>query len=323
MQRWLAIAVLMVASGAVAHTQTLLPVAGSQTAREQLTLPKPGETLPSFEVATVKPAADSPGMMTRFMPDGFMTQNVELRMVIREAFGATSDAQIVGGAESLLDRPFDINAKADADLAAALKKMPREDRNRQMRLMLQALLVERFHLKTHIETKEMPVYALVVAKGGPKLKESVPPPPPPAAGDAGSGGQPAMPAPPAPDKPLPKQLPPGSMMMRMSSNHVEATASAGTIDGIAKFLVNQPDTGGKQIVDRTGLTGKYDWSLDWTPLGMGMVTKGADNGTAANADADAPGLFTALEEQLGLKLVPDRGPVEVVVIDHIEAPSAN
>jgi uncharacterized protein (TIGR03435 family) len=290
----------------------------------QLTLPKQGETLPSFEVSTVKASADSNNMFIRFMPDAYTTQNIELRMVIRNAYGATSDEQIVGGPEALLSKHFDVNAKVDADLAASLKKMPRDDRNRQMALMLQSLLADRFHLQVHIETKEMAVYALVVAKGGPKLKESAPAPPPPADSDTASAGPPAPPPPPSPDQPLPKQLPRGNMMMRMSSTKAELTASAGTMDGLAKILANQPDAAGRQIIDKTGLTGKYDYSLEWTPAGMGMAMKGADNGTAeSGANPDAPGLFTALEEQLGLKIEPDKGPVQVVVIDHLEAPTAN
>lgn len=312
-RRQIAVAGLVAAVGLSARLQA------------QLILPKDGQTPPSFEVATIRPSADSNGMSIRWTPDGYATQNVELRMVIRAAYGATSDEQIVGGPEALLSKHFDLNAKVDPDLAAAMKKMTRDDRNRQMALMLQSLLADRFHLKVHIETKEMPVYALVLAKGGPKLRESAPPPPPPADADGASSGQPPPPPPPpAAGQPLPKQLPPGSMMMSMSSSHVEATASAATIESLLKFLANQQDLEGRQIVDKTGLTGKYDYHLEWTPAGTGMAIKGADNGTAASgADPNAPGLFTALEEQLGLKLVPDRGPVQTVVIDHLEVPTAN
>jgi uncharacterized protein (TIGR03435 family) len=290
----------------------------------QLTLPKDGETPPSFEVSTVRAAADSNGMMIRWMPDCYQTQNVPLRQVIRNAYGATSDEQIVGGPEALLGQHFDVNAKVDADLAAAMKKMKREDQNRQMALMLQSLLAERFHLKVHIETKVMPVYALVVAKGGPKLKESAPAPPPSTDADGSSAAQAAPPPPPSPGQPLPKQVPRGNIMMRASSTKVELTASEGTMESLAKIVANQPDAGGRQILDKTGLTGKYDYHLEWTPAGTGLAMKGADNGTAVSgADPDAPGLFTAIEEQLGLKLEPDRGPVQVVVIDHVEAPTAN
>lgn len=321
-RKWVAIAGVVAAFAWGAVAQKLLPNAGEEAGAEQLTLPKQGETLPSFEVATVKASADSNGMSVRWMPDGYATQNVELRMVIKAAYGAISDEQIVSG-DALLDKHFDVNTKVDADTAAALKKMTREDRNRQMALMLQSLLAERFHLKVHIETKEMPVYSLVVAKGGPKLKESAPPPPPPTDAD-GSPAAPALPTPPSPDKPLPKEVPHGSMMMRMSSTNVELTVSEGTMESLARMLANQEDAGGRQVIDKTGLTGKYDYHLEWTPAGVGMAMKGADNGAAASgADPDAPGLNTALEEQLGLKLEPDKGPVQIVVIDHIEPPTAN
>ncbi len=111
--------------------------------------------------------------------------------------------------------------------------------------------------------------------------------------------------------------------MSMSSNKVEMVASAGTMETMATMLTNQPDAGGRQVVDKTGLTGKYDWKLTWTPT-VGMAMRCMDNGTKeSDADADAPGLFTALEEQLGLKLEPGKGQVPVVVIDHVEAASAN
>ena len=308
-RRWMTVAGMLAASllgtGAVA----------------QLTLPKQGETLPSFEVATVKAPPESNSMFVRFMPDGYATQNIELRMVIRNAFGATSDEQVVGAPDALLSKHFDINAKVDAELAASLKKMPREDRNRQMQLLLQALLADRFHLQYHIETKEMPIYALVVARGGLKMKESAPPPPAPSDAD---GYHPPDPVPPSPNQPLPKHVSPGNMMMRMSSTTAELTASEGTIDGLTRILANQSDAGGRQIVDKTGLSGKYDYHLEWTPAGTGMAMKGADNGTAeSGANPDAPGLFTAIEEQLGLKIEPDKGPVQVIVIDHLEAPTAN
>jgi uncharacterized protein (TIGR03435 family) len=288
--------------------------------RAQLVLPKEGETLPSFEVATIRASAEG-GQIMRFQwgGDTCRIENFQLRSIIRQAYGATSDDQIVGGPDALMDEHLDLDAKADANDAEQMKKMTRDERSRESRLMLQSLLADRFHLKVHIETKVLPVYALVVAKGGPKLKASAPPPPP--SPDADGTAPQSPPAPPSPDKPLPKQVPPGSMMMRGSSTKMELTASEGTINGLAKILANQPDAGGRQIIDQTGLTGKYDYHLEWAPADTAMGVKGADNGTGP--DADAPPLFTALEEQLGLKLEPQKGPVQVVVIDHMEAPSAN
>jgi uncharacterized protein (TIGR03435 family) len=248
--------------------------------------------------------------------DSCRIENFQLRTIIRQAYGALSDDQIVGGPDALMDGHFDINAKADANDAAQMKNLSRDDRTRESRLMLQSLLAERFHLKVHIETKELPVYALVIAKGGAKLTASAPPPATPP-----DEGAPPPKAAVAPDQ-LPKTAPRGMSMIRMSSTKIEASASEGTMEQLASMLTNQPDAGGRVVIDKTGLTGKYDWSLAWAPsMGMGGPMKGADNGTGS--DADAPGLFTALEEQLGLKLEPQKGPVQVVVVDHVEAPSAN
>ena len=285
--------------------------------RAQLVLPKEGETQPAFEVSTVRTsAAGSEMMRMQWGGDSCRIENFQLRTIIRQAYGALSDDQIVGGPDALMDGHFDINAKADANDAAQMKNLSRDDRTRESRLMLQSLLAERFHLKVHIETKELPVYALVIAKGGAKLTASAPPPATPP-----DEGAPPPKAAVAPDQ-LPKTAPRGMSMIRMSSTKIEASASEGTMEQLASMLTNQPDAGGRVVIDKTGLTGKYDWSLAWAPsMGMGGPMKGADNGTGS--DADAPGLFTALEEQLGLKLEPQKGPVQVVVVDHVEAPSAN
>jgi uncharacterized protein (TIGR03435 family) len=304
----------MVALGVCVSGAQLLPAQG---VTHQLVLPKDGETVPSFEVATVRASAEG-GEMMRFMwgADNCRIDNLELRSIIVQAYGAVSQDQIVGGPDALMSAHFDVNAKAEANDAAQMKKLPRDDRNRESRLMLQSLLADRFHLKVHIETKEMPVYALVVAKGGAKLKASAPPPASPPDQDA-----PPPKAALTPDQ-LPKTPPRGGMTIRMSSTNIEASATDGTMEGLTNILTNQPDAGGRVVIDKTGLTGKYDWKLTWAPsMGMGgPMMKGADNGTGS--DADAPGLFTALEEQLGLKLEPQKGPVQVVVVDHVEAPSA-
>jgi uncharacterized protein (TIGR03435 family) len=292
---------------------------GARGLRAQLTLPKEGETQPAFEVSTVRVSTErSDGVVMRMQwgPDSCQIDNLPLRTIIHQAYGAASDDQIVGGPDSLMDGHFDINAKAEPNDAEQMKKMTRDDRNRESRLMLQSLLADRFHLKVHIETKELPVYALVAAKGGAKLKASAPPPATPPDDSA-----PASSAALTPDQ-MPKTPPRGGMRFSMSSTKAEVNATDGTMAQLANILTSLQDTEGRVVIDKTGLTGKYDWSLSWAPsMGMGGTIKGADNGTGP--DADAPGLFTALEEQLGLKLEPQKGPVQVVVVDHVEAPSAN
>jgi uncharacterized protein (TIGR03435 family) len=143
--------------------------------------------------------------------------------------------------------------------------------------MLQALLADRFHLTIHRETKEMPVYFLAVAKGGAKLRES-------AAGSV--GGQSG-----------------GTGWFKASNNRIDEFAQ--TLAGMVS----------RSVIDKTGLTGQYDFRLDYTP----DVTAGPDAGTTP----EKPSLFTVLQEQIGLRLEPGKAPVEMFVVEHAEKPSEN
>lgn len=279
--------------------------------RAQLILPQDGETLPTFEVATIKPAPYSNRMSMQAMPNGYRIENVELSFMIQNAYGANSDAQLLGGSDALLHQHFDVQTKIDPSDAAQMKTLSKEDWRRRMALMMQALLRERFHLKMHVETRELPIYALEVAKGGPKFQPTAPPAPEPAT-EPESGTQP-------PDQVTHRPSRPTSTI-RISPTKAEMSVSGGTMKQLAMMLTVQGEAGNRVIFDRTGLTGKYDWHLEWTPEGMGMAQKGDDG---SPPDSDAPGLFTALQEQLGLKLEPQKGPVQVVVIDHLEPPTPN
>jgi uncharacterized protein (TIGR03435 family) len=166
---------------------------------------------------------------------------------------------------------YDLSAKAEADGPLTQK---------QAKAMLQALLAERFHLRFHREMRDMPVYALVVAKGGPKLKEAVP--------DA----QP---------------------MLRMSGGTKGAEMEV--TGGSMAQLVNQfSNINGvdRPVLDKTGLTGKYDFKLTWA---AGLNTP--------RDDSEAPSAYTALQDQLGLRLEPQRAPIEVLIVDNAEKPSEN
>jgi uncharacterized protein (TIGR03435 family) len=147
------------------------------------------------------------------------------------------------------------------------------ERWKQSQLMLQALLADRFALKAHHETKDLPIYELTVAKGGAKMKKT--------AAD-GYGGN-----------------------AKYASGKV--TAHEISVESLA---ANLSFTLGRKIVNKTGLDGGYDFTLDYAPDG-------------ADASDPRPSIFTALEEQLGLKLLPAKGPVDVIVVDHIERPTAN
>jgi uncharacterized protein (TIGR03435 family) len=137
--------------------------------------------------------------------------------------------------------------------------------------MLAAALSERFKLTVHRETKEMTVYALVAAKNGPKLKK----------GEPGEGDT--------------------------TSRRGHLTATRTSMAGLARFLAGPNVRLGRLVVDKTGLEGVFDFTLDWTP----------ENGDRKNADAP-PSIFEALQEQLGLKLDAQKGPVEVLIVDHAE-----
>jgi uncharacterized protein (TIGR03435 family) len=154
--------------------------------------------------------------------------------------------------------------------------------------MLQSLLAERFQMRVHRETKQPPVYLLTVVKGGAKLKISTS-----ASVDSGA-------------------LRPGRGFL--AGNQVGVPFLGQTLSQIV----------GRPILDRTGLDRKYDFELKWTP------DESSPNGplggaapTLLAADPDRPNIFTALQEQLGLRLDSSKGPVEVIVLDHIERPSAN
>jgi len=274
--------------------------------------------LPKYEVATIKPSSEEDGRVRMMLtPDGAELNGVQLPMLLQQAFGVERD-RIVGVPDWARSRRFDIAAKVAPEDAPKLDKLKMEQR----RAMILPLLQERFGLKFHHETRELPMYSLVVAKGGPKLKASTTPVSPPP-------GVPAAPnGPSSPDQPgraagLSRQGPGGPGMMRISPGAIEANGGATSF--LAHALSNLV---GRSVVDNTGLTGNYDYNLHWTPDESLMPRGGpGDGGPHLQADApidpNGPTLFTALEEQLGLKLESQKGKVDVIVIDHIDPPSEN
>jgi bla regulator protein blaR1 len=261
----------------------------------------------SFEVATVKPGEDASNQRMLMIGPGKVTvRNMPLKDVIMFAYDAKSSAQISGFPEWVNSALYSIDAKEDEATAAALDKLPRDQRNLQIRLMVQALLAERFHLKVSRTTKELPVYALLVAKAGPKLKTSSGPLPP--IPGAGPGGEPKM-----------------RMGIQLKGpGDLEGTNV--TMDTFASGILSKmPEVGDRVVVDKTGLPGHYDFTLRWTPDAATPPPGGlADSANSAMGnDAPAPGLFTALEDQLGLKLESQKGSVETLVVDSIDRPTPN
>jgi uncharacterized protein (TIGR03435 family) len=213
--------------------------------------------------------------------------------------------QISGGPGWIESEGYDIEAKVDDSVAAALEKLPPEQRMDQLRLMLRSLLADRFKLKMSHETKELPIFALVVAKGGPKLTPSAATPEQ-HAGANGPGGERG----------------PGIMM-----SLGELRGRGMPIHTLAEVLARQPEVGGRLVLDETGIKGNYDFTLHWAAQGpRALEANAGDNqagGNGAPADSSGPSIFTAIQEQLGLKLEPTKGPVEMLVIDNIEKPSEN
>jgi uncharacterized protein (TIGR03435 family) len=215
----------------------------------------------------------------------------------------------ISGAPNWLDSVrFDIVAK-----------VPEGATKEQAKVMLQNLLAERFKLTLHRETKELPVYALVVGAKGPKLKDSTPTDTAPAPDSAvrpslrgmklGPDGCPDM-----------QQMSGGraGAFMIMTPNGECMISKAETMDGLAAQLSNGFD---RPVIDQTGLKGRYDFKLRYDPSSMpggrGGPKDAMDPAPAADGDSTL-GIFTALQEQLGLKLEPTKGPVDLLVIDHIQ-----
>ncbi|MGA1981472.1 MAG: TIGR03435 family protein [Acidobacteriaceae bacterium] len=283
-------------------------------------MPAPGQVvqssgpLPSFEVATIKPIKEGapPPPLAWPPPNIVRTIGGTARDIVRIAYGlppSRASERVLGGPAWIDTIHYDVEGKIPDAVFAEMQKMPPREQGNQKSLMLQALLRDRFKLVAHVETREMPMYELVVAKSGPRLAPAKEPPP-----DESGTEPPPLPPPGAPPKP--ENMRQGLMVLRKSATVMEMTAKGQTLDALANqpfFSLDGP------IANKTGLTGKYDFVLDWSPEQPGGPAASSD----APADADAPTLFTALQEQLGLKLVPTKGPVEVIVIDHIELPSEN
>ena len=256
---------------------------------------------PVFDVAAIKlNKGGGHGWMLSGTPDGYSTTNAPLKMLIKYAYDLKMDDQIAGLPGWADSAHFDIKAKMDEDTLAAFKKLSEEDSAKQRRLMLQSLLEDRFQLKVHHVNKQLPIFELVVAKGGSKLKDADPK-------NLSTNGIKG-----------PDGVAHGGMMS-FDGRHLKAQVVP--ISGLANMLSNFLN---REVVDKTGLTGKYDFTLEWAPddnQGPKMLN-GRQDATAYATDT-GPSIFTALQEQLGLKLDATKGPVDTIVVDHVEMPSEN
>jgi uncharacterized protein (TIGR03435 family) len=214
---------------------------------------------PTFEVAAIHPSRPGTPQALHYAESGGLSAaGFTLNDLIRMGW-RVRDFQIIGGPAWVNSKGFDVEAKGDHSATDA-----------QLGQMVQSLLADRFKLALHRETRQLPVYALVVAKNGPKISE-------------GTAARPGM------------------------------TGGPGQLDAQKISMLILTQTLGRQldhpVLDRTGLPGRYDFKLEWSP--------------DESNPAAGPSIFTAVQEQLGLKLETQTGPVEILVIDHAEKPSEN
>lgn len=235
-----------------------------------------GAKLPDWDVVSVKqidPNSCTGGAGSWLTQDGLVFHCDPLLFVVESAYQIMEPSRIIGAPEWLKNGGlWEIHAKVAGEDAAAFYKLSRHDQD----LMVRALLADRLHMKAHVEQREMPVYDLVVAKGGPKMKEATP----------------------------------------EEDARTKITSSrGGQIDAVAVTMDALPwmlgEIVGRPVVNKTGLAAKYDFTLKYLP------------GAQAADETGRTSIFTALEEQLGLKLTPARDRAEVLVIDSIEQPAGN
>ncbi len=264
--------------------------------------PNAAEGEPTFEIISVRPVKSGDSMQTRISvtPGGISLLGFPLKVILRDAFGVWND-RIIEVPGWVSSSRFDIEAKV------ATEDVPRFKRLKPTEIMAMFLpvLQDRFGLSFHHETRELTVYRLVISKGGLKMKEADPNNTYPngfGTPDASSGAG----------------------IMRMMPD--EFVGQAVPIAGLAQSLSLIID---RTVVDKTGLTGRYDFDLKWEPdEAAGLFLRGPDGegpppGAEPASQGTGPSIFTALQEQLGLKLTVKKEPVDLIVIDHMEQPTAN
>jgi len=259
---------------------------------------------PSFEVASIKPNHSGSARSIFSFPPGstrFTATNLTTKDFIQFAY-YLQEYQLSKGPNWIYSTRYDIDAKLPDATVGELQKLSQFQQMDQVRLMLQSLLADRFMLKVNRETKEVPVYILVVARDGPKLTETAP-----ISSD---------------DANLNAQGPPRGPRVGITGRG-QITGTGVPVSLFADILSRQL---GRKVLDRTGIKGNYDFKLQWTP-DESQPSSGAEGNptvpAAPASDSSEPAIFTAIQEQLGLKLQSQKGPVEILVIDRIEQPSEN
>jgi uncharacterized protein (TIGR03435 family) len=256
---------------------------------------------PAFDVATIKPLPPDgrpthgwAGLQTH--PDGIEAASLNLPELLCYAFGYKSlrfDGQITGLPDWAANQKYDIVAKMSAADITTFQKVNDDEKEQWIEAMLQKLLAERFSLTLHHGTRQIPVYDMVVAKGGIKMKDAATDPAPPQLGKGEDG------------KPL--------STLRWSKD--TTLMQAYSMKSLTNLLSMPAAQVGRPVLDKTGLTSTYNFKFDWSIYSA--------NAAAGNSPTeDAPSIFTALGE-LGLKLQPSTASFDTLVIDHVERPSAD
>jgi len=251
-----------------------------------------------FDVVSIRQSkADRNGPRVRSMPadgDGMTFTNQPMAMMILVACNFTNPALIQGFPDWTMTDRYDVSVKVTGANVTVYHTLTQAQR----RMMLRRALEDRIGLKAHLELRPEPVFDLTVAKGGPKMKVAKP-------GDTYPNGFKAA---------------PGLTILFTPPAHL--VGQGATVAELASRMSDLGDFGiGHQVFDKTGLTGRYDFSLQWTP-DMKTATD-SDGGGPGAGDASGPTLFTAVQEQLGLKLDAAKEPVECLIVDHAERPAEN
>jgi uncharacterized protein (TIGR03435 family) len=247
-----------------------------------------------YDTVSIKPSA--PGD-TRFEflfgPSTFNANNMTLQDLIASIY-EVDDAQISEGPSWLTSEKFDVQASMSLATLDKFNALPEPQRTLERKHMLQVLLTDYFHLQFQRQNKELPIYSLVVAENGPKLKQAQP-------GDRYADGLKS------------DGIPIGPHTMHFAIG--ELAVQGLPMTEIAKLLTRQLE---HTVHDHTGLTGEYDFTLKWTPDKTQPVERrGSEN------NLQGPSIFTAVQQQLGLKLEPENAPMEVLLVEHAEKPSEN
>jgi len=256
--------------------RSLAMVVLAASAFGQMPTPVPADTsaaTPRFQVATIKPSRPDESRTMQYQGNRFATTNTSVVDLLKYAYGF-QDREIAGGPKWLSTQKFDLVGDPETQTRPSASEFKK---------MVQNLLADRFHLAAHYETRDLSVFEIVPAKGGPRLTESIRPP----------------------DGPPVVGYSPGWL-----------TVGNATIADLAIFL--QRYVTDRPVFDHTGIAGRYDLSLRWTP--DDAQTEGSGQADDKNS---LPGLFTAIQEQLGLKLQEEKRPAQVFVVDRVDMPSEN